>query len=277
MGLRLLLAASLLSLPAAPLFSEAGHDGEVPALSLTATESLSGDAFGSPVTFSLSGPGAQQGAFGLKPDDLKSLKAWQVQIFDFYGSKVGFVQGQGAPQTLDIPWSGLSPEGRPLKDGSYTARFVWSDAAGFHKTEGTTVQLMAPPELKGLYAFDLSFIRTKEGLAIRIGGDLLFAAGRYDLQARVVPALEKIVRLVQERERDKVLVRGFTDSLGGVAANLLLSRRRAEAVYRFLVEHGIANDRLGYEGLGSQEPIDSNATAAGRQRNRRVEVVLLEG
>lgn len=273
----LLLAAMMLVSHAAPLFSEAGHDGGTPQLSLQAAEQLSQETLGSPVVFSIHGPGPAGGAFALKPEDLSGVKAWQIQIFDFYGSKVGYVQGQGRPASLEIPWSGFSADGKPLKDGSYTARLVWSDAEGFHKAPDTLVQLMAPPELKGLYAFDLRFIKTAKGLAIRIGGDLLFAAGRHEIQPQMLPALEKIAALIQERRRDKVLVRGFTDSVGALAANLVLSKRRAEAVYRFLVSRGVEGERLTCEGLGSQEPIDSNDTLAGRQRNRRVEVVLLEG
>ena len=273
------LAALLVLAQSAPLFSEAGHDGDIPKLSLYASQSLASEDEGaaqSPVVFSLRGPGATSGPFALRPEDLASIKAWQVQIFDFYGNKVGFVQGKGQPTQLDFPWSGFSADGKPLKDGSYTARFVWSDAQGFHKTEDATAMLMAPAELKGLYGFDLRFVRTAKGLSIRIGGDLLFAAGRYDIQAQVLPTLAKIADLLHARERNKVLVRGFTDSVGTLAANLVLSQKRAQAVYRFLAEHGIASERMAYEGLGSQEAIDSNATDAGRQRNRRVEVVVLD-
>ena len=273
----LLLAVLLLSSQAAPLFSEAGRGEGMPKLSLAAEERLGDEALGAPVVFSIRGPGPAQGAFALRAEDLSGVKAWQIQIFDFYGTKVGYVQGQGRPASLEIPWSGFAADGKALKDGSYTARLVWSDAEGFHKAPDTVVQLLAPPELKGLYAFDLRFIKTAKGLAIRIGGDLLFAAGRHDLQPQVLPALEKIAALIRQRERDKVLVRGFTDSVGALAANVVLSKRRAESVYRFLVGRGVAGERLTYEGLGSQEPIDSNDTVAGRQRNRRVEVVLLEG
>jgi len=67
-------------------------------------------------------------------------------------------------------------------------------------------------------------------------------------------------------------VAGHTDAIGSDAYNQKLSERRAKGVYDYLVEHGIDRSRLdGPKGYGKTQPIDTNATAAGRQRNRRVE------
>ncbi len=69
-------------------------------------------------------------------------------------------------------------------------------------------------------------------------------------------------------------IEGHTDSTGSITTNLVLSQRRAEAVADTLVAAGVARDRIVATGLGPDFPVASNATAAGRQQNRRVEVVI---
>lgn len=70
------------------------------------------------------------------------------------------------------------------------------------------------------------------------------------------------------------MIEGFTDSSGGSTMNQVLSERRAEAVKNALVDMGVDASRLSARGFGEELPVTSNATAAGRQRNRRVEIVL---
>ncbi len=70
----------------------------------------------------------------------------------------------------------------------------------------------------------------------------------------------------------KIVIEGHTDNVGKPAYNEKLSQRRAEAVMSYLVkESGIASDRLSARGYGQTRPVASNATKAGRQKNRRVE------
>lgn len=73
----------------------------------------------------------------------------------------------------------------------------------------------------------------------------------------------------------KVEIAGYTDSVGSAQYNRGLSVRRAEAVRRYLIEKGIAADRLTLKGYGEAMPLADNATAAGRAMNRRVELVPL--
>jgi outer membrane protein OmpA-like peptidoglycan-associated protein len=73
-----------------------------------------------------------------------------------------------------------------------------------------------------------------------------------------------------------VRVEGFTDSQGSDDYNYTLSERRAAAVQRALIDQGIAPDRVEARGYGESFPVASNDSAAGRQLNRRVEVVISE-
>ncbi len=104
--------------------------------------------------------------------------------------------------------------------------------------------------------------------------DLFFATGSDALDSTSTPALAAVARILVKHPDWRITIVGHTDSLGTAAANLDLSRRRAERVRGTLVEqHRIAADRLRSEGKGETVPIDDNATLAGRARNRRVDLV----
>jgi outer membrane protein OmpA-like peptidoglycan-associated protein len=115
---------------------------------------------------------------------------------------------------------------------------------------------------------------TERGLVLTLG-DVMFDVDRAELKPGAELHLARLVDfLALHRERD-VLIEGHTDSTGGVEYNLELSRRRAEAVRSFLVGRGVAPTRIATEGYGLSRPIASNETVAGRQQNRRVEIVVL--
>jgi outer membrane protein OmpA-like peptidoglycan-associated protein len=82
--------------------------------------------------------------------------------------------------------------------------------------------------------------------------------------------------LAQHTEIKKVDILGHTDSDGSDAYNQDLSDRRAKAVMQYLVGHGIDQARLTAKGLGESKPIASNDTAAGKEKNRRVEFLIVE-
>jgi outer membrane protein OmpA-like peptidoglycan-associated protein len=86
-----------------------------------------------------------------------------------------------------------------------------------------------------------------------------------------------VLNVLQEHpELTKVLVEGHTDNVGGAVYNKGLSERRAKSVVKWLVDHGIDQTRLLDAGFGLTRPIDTNDTAAGRQRNRRVEFHIVD-
>ena len=71
-----------------------------------------------------------------------------------------------------------------------------------------------------------------------------------------------------------MLIEGHTDDVGSVEFNRGLSERRAESVRGYLRQQGIASRRLATAGLGMERPVANNGTAAGRQQNRRVEIII---
>jgi chemotaxis protein MotB len=117
------------------------------------------------------------------------------------------------------------------------------------------------------------------GLVIRVlTDDLLFASGSASLESKADGLLAEIAQLVNLDETHPIDVEGNTDDIpihsGQYPSNWELSAARASTVVRFLIEKGVSPTRLTAVGYADQRPIASNATAAGRARNRRVEIVL---
>ena len=109
------------------------------------------------------------------------------------------------------------------------------------------------------------------------GGDVLFESGKATLLARSLPLLDRVARtVVAMPELRRIRLEGFTDDQGPEPLNLDLSQRRVDEVRRRLVEQGVEPDRLEALGRGEANPVASNAAAAGRARNRRVEFVVVE-
>jgi outer membrane protein OmpA-like peptidoglycan-associated protein len=122
---------------------------------------------------------------------------------------------------------------------------------------------------------DLNARKTDRGLVVTLG-DVLFDSG----QARLAPAsTAAMARLSGAMNRDttlKAVIEGYTDSVGGAAANKDLSDRRAQAVLTALLNAGVRPAQLSTQGFGEANPVADNTTAAGRQLNRRVEITFLQ-
>jgi len=269
--------ALLLLLPALAAhsaFGDAAGDGLV----LEVSEKLTPDLGAAPVVFSVRNDYGEEDLFsGGGHDALESAGAWQLQIFDQGGRKISFVQGRNRPSPDGIPWSGTTSAGAPLPDGFYKARFVWLDAAKrTHATGEASVSLFTPLEIRKFSDLKLRVDYTGEGLALTFTESLIFRPGESRIKDEALPALRGIVSLLKSYPENQVLVRGHTDATGAMQKNLSLSLQRAAGVSRYLESGGIAAARLSYKGLGSAQPVVSNATEAGRARNRRVEVVILK-
>lgn len=102
--------------------------------------------------------------------------------------------------------------------------------------------------------------------------NVLFDFDRSNIRPDSAPVLDEAVTLLKDEGTASIVAEGHTDSIGTEAYNLKLSQRRADSVRKYLVDHGIAADRITTEGLGESRPVASNDTADGRAQNRRVEL-----
>jgi outer membrane protein OmpA-like peptidoglycan-associated protein len=114
---------------------------------------------------------------------------------------------------------------------------------------------------------------TVRGLVVNIG-DVLFDTGKYTLRPPAREALAKLSGIVLAYPGLKLQVEGHTDSTGTTAFNQKLSEQRAMTVRDYLVQQSVDMNSVTAAGLGQDMPIADNSTAAGRQKNRRVEIIV---
>lgn len=106
---------------------------------------------------------------------------------------------------------------------------------------------------------------------------LKFNTGESIIQLESYPYLEKLSKLLLQNDDWKIRLTGYTDDIGAVNFNLLLSKRRAETVKKALVKRGIPLKMIVVSYFGEESPIADNKTEDGRTRNRRVEMIILNG
>jgi outer membrane protein OmpA-like peptidoglycan-associated protein len=114
---------------------------------------------------------------------------------------------------------------------------------------------------------------TDRGLVVNMG-DVLFATGKADLGADAKIALAKLTGIVLNYPSLRLAIGGYTDSTGSADFNQTLSQSRADGVLTFLVSQGLDASVLSAKGYGMSNPVADNGTAPGRQKNRRVEIVI---
>ena len=114
---------------------------------------------------------------------------------------------------------------------------------------------------------------TDRGLVLTLG-DTLFATGKSEIKSGATVNLDRLSAFLTEYPKRTAAIEGFTDSMGSEEMNQSLSERRANAVKNYLVGQGVGSARLTTSGRGESSPVADNESAAGRQQNRRVEVVI---
>jgi len=119
----------------------------------------------------------------------------------------------------------------------------------------------------------LKAVKTDRGVVLTLG-DVLFATGKAELAPGATQTMDYLAAFLNKYPDRKVLIEGHTDSTGSASLNQGLSERRAQSVKTALMGRGISFDRIDTVGYGMDRPVASNDTAAGRQQNRRVEVVI---
>jgi len=120
---------------------------------------------------------------------------------------------------------------------------------------------------------ELNAKKTERGLVITLG-DVLFSTNKAQLTSGGLHNVQKLADFLKKHPQQKVMIEGYTDSTGSDSLNQALSERRANAVRTALTDTGISSDRISTRGYGEAFPVASNDTAASRQLNRRVEIIL---
>jgi len=119
----------------------------------------------------------------------------------------------------------------------------------------------------------LQTVDTPRGLVVTMA-DILFASGKYELSQDANLKLARLSGVILAHPGLKLRIEGYTDSTGTEDFNLKLSGQRADTVRTFLVGQGLKPDDVTSAGMGQADPVASNDTPAGRQQNRRVEIIV---
>ncbi|MCX6244241.1 MAG: OmpA family protein [Bacteroidetes bacterium] len=131
-------------------------------------------------------------------------------------------------------------------------------------------------ELRGEHSKSKPFIYNVPLQPIRVGEtvilkNIFFDTDKFDLKPESMTELAKLLQLLKNNPAILIEISGHTDNQGTAEHNLMLSKNRALAVYDYLIQNGIAKERLTYAGFGLTRPIDTNETEQGRANNRRTE------
>jgi outer membrane protein OmpA-like peptidoglycan-associated protein len=147
------------------------------------------------------------------------------------------------------------------------------DRAGKDKAQAEKDKVELRAQLLKQFNVVLQTRDTVRGLIVNMS-DVLFDTGKYSLRPLAREKLAKVAGIVAGHPGLRLDVEGYTDSVGGDDYNQRLSEQRGGAVRDYLTKEGMATSAVTAKGFGKERPVASNNTAAGRQQNRRVELVI---
>jgi outer membrane protein OmpA-like peptidoglycan-associated protein len=151
-------------------------------------------------------------------------------------------------------------------------------ARAARQTEEAEAKALAAEQAKAAaLANELASLKTQHtdrGMVLTVG-DVLFAPGRAEVGPGAQRSIDKLAEFLRTYSKRNVLIEGHTDNLGNEDFNVRLSQQRADAVRDLLIARGVSPQRIRTKGYGPKFPVVDNDSAAGRQQNRRVEVLVL--
>jgi outer membrane protein OmpA-like peptidoglycan-associated protein len=181
-------------------------------------------------------------------------------------------QAEAAKHEADVARQAALAEQQKLADEADKARAAAAESDRLReKAEQDQAQLRQ--QLLQQFNLILQTRDTARGLIVNMS-DVLFDVNKYTLRPGAREKLAKVAGIVLSHPGLRIEVEGHTDSTGGDEYNMKLSEDRANAVRAYLVGEGLNSDSLAAKGFGKTMPVADNATSAGRQANRRVELVV---
>ncbi|KXF83166.1 OmpA family protein [Enterovibrio coralii] len=121
----------------------------------------------------------------------------------------------------------------------------------------------------------IDVVREGDNIRLIMPSNITFATNQSSISPSFDTTLNAVARVMTKYDKTQLSIEGFTDSSGDASYNMTLSDKRAESVKNYLQMQGINAQRLYATGFGETQPIASNATAAGRAKNRRVEIQIV--
>lgn len=194
--------------------------------------------------------------FEISANDPKFIRSWTFTIMGAQGDIERTFEGEGPPPRA-VTWDGVKNDGTRLSGGElhqYQLSLLYRDG----------IRASSPVRTFGVDR-STTIALTMTGKAFQSGNAVLSADAR--------DALTKVADLIRRHPGETVFIEGYTDSVGPAELNLALSGARAKSAAAFLTdEQQIPKDRLVLRWYGEARPVATNATEAGREKNRRVEI-----
>ena len=207
--------------------------------------------------------------------------------------RVSIAQETAASRTAQAVTAGAAAERDRMRLAMRTAeadaakqQLATSEASGAQKTAELAQAARATQDARAALAnrnaqldsmaaelAALNARKTERGIVVTLG-DMLFDTGRSQLQAEGARSIQQLAEFLKRQPQRQAAIEGYTDSVGSDSSNQSLSDRRAQSVMTALVSMGVPATRLSARGNGEASPVASNDSAAGRQMNRRVEVIF---
>ena len=186
----------------------------------------------------------------------------------------GLARYQGCP-IPDTDKDGINDEEDKCPTVPGLARYqgcplVDTDNDGVPDEEDKCPTVPGPKENNGCPAIKEEVLKKIDYAA----NNIYFATGKFVLLGKSFKGLDEVVKILKNDPQLKLSIDGYTDNVGSDANNQRLSENRANAVRNYLAKKGVSSDRLTSTGHGENDPVADNNTAAGRQKNRRVELKL---
>jgi OOP family OmpA-OmpF porin len=199
----------------------------------------------------------------LAPSSTADSAVWLVKVMPVLPLK-----GSGyGPIDIDVTKTAITVSGRvPTAAAGKTLLETVKDSSGRPVKDKLAIVVAGAG---GLLQKNINDAIKGRSISFQTGSAAITKAGQTVLRALAVP--------LKAAGSSKVVVGGYTDSVGDASANLKLSRARANSVKVFLVKRGVDPARLIVRGYGETKPIATNNTDAGRSKNRRIEFTVLGG
>jgi outer membrane protein OmpA-like peptidoglycan-associated protein/tetratricopeptide (TPR) repeat protein len=204
-------------------------------------------------------------------------------------SEIAYIKGRvtnkvtGKPLKSGINFSDLDKNKVVLTEGTgkngryFSVLPANSDYALNIKKKGFLVYSrnfsLATQTIDRAFELNVELIPIEVGKKVKLE-NVFFSTDSYELDTRSFAELNEVVNFMQENETVKISVEGHTDNEGSPAHNQTLSKNRAKAVYNYLIDKGIAKERLSSKGYGDSQPVADNSTEEGRKQNRRTELKI---
>jgi outer membrane protein OmpA-like peptidoglycan-associated protein len=214
--------------------------------------------------------------------DYSGVSSWKIIISDLQDRTVRTISGEGQPP-YSVLWDGKDDVyGRVVPEGTYKVVLSAQDEIGNEaQTEPIDLNAVIPPkvvikEIIKEVPKEIKVTEVDRGLLVSLTSRVLFDFGKSNLKPIANKTLREVVKILNAYQENKIAVEGHTDSIGSGEFNQKLSENRAWSVANYLIKEGISAERIKVVGYGKDKPVADNATASGREANRRVEVIILK-